>query len=263
MKLDYPKDRHEVILVNNRSIDSSESIARKYPIKVLREEKVQSSYAARNKGITVAKGELIVFSDADCVVAPDWLSNYIKYVAENHSDIVAGHVEITTGSEANLYETYDRCKFDQSFFFREFNFGATANLLVRRNVFKKIGAFDGRLMSSGDLEFCQRAFNSRFKIDYCKSALVLHPARSTLRALLKKEFRIGYGYAQIYFKHKLGNLFLHRWRLFVPNRDFLRSRSGELNFGQFRKAMFVLIDWICNWAWIFGNMQGILRLNKS
>jgi len=263
MRIDYPGERRKVILVNNNSHDATEDIARRYPITVVHENRIQTSYAARNRGIQHAKGDILAFTDTDCIVAPDWLLNYINYLQKNPSDIVAGHVEIIMKQDPNIYEIYDRCKFDQGFFVHEFQFGATANLLVKRSVFEKIGVFDETLKSSGDLHFCQKAFKSGFKIDFCKSAIVKHPARSTLMALLKKEARIGFGYSQIYFKHRLGKLFIHRWKLFFPNRDFLRFKSKELNFGKPGKAKFVFVDWMCNCAWILGNMYGILKLNRG
>jgi GT2 family glycosyltransferase len=263
MELNYPSDKREVILVVNNSTDQSEYSAKKYPVTILRENRVQSAYASRNLGIQYAKGEIFAFTDSDCFVSPDWLLNYVKYLEKKPSDIVAGQVEILERQKPNIYETYDRCKFDQEFFVREFNFGATANLMVKRTVFEKIGTFDRSLISSGDLEFCQKAFRSGYNINYCQSAIVRHPARSTFKELIKKEARIGFGYSQIYFKHRLGNLFIHRWRLFFPNRDFLRFKSSELNFGRLSKAKFVFVDWICNCAWIFGNLRGILKLKMA
>jgi GT2 family glycosyltransferase len=260
MQLDYPEEKLEIFLIDNNSSDSTEKIARSHPITVLREEDVQSSYAARNRGLRYARGELLVFTDADCIVMPDWLLNYVRCLESIGADIVAGHVEMTTKQPANIFEMYDRCKFDQSFFVREFNFGATANLLVRRTVFERIGEFDEGLISSGDLELCQRACKKGFRIGYCRNAIVLHPSRSTLRALIKKEIRIGFGHTQIYFKYKLGGLFIHRWKHLIPNKDFLRFTTKELNFGKAQKAKFVLVDWLCNWAWICGNAYGLLKL---
>ena len=78
---------------------------------------------------------------------------YITYFNKTPADLVAGRIDIIMKSKDSICEVYDRCKFDQEFFVREFHFGATANLLVRKKVFEKIGVFDSSLVSSGDLEF--------------------------------------------------------------------------------------------------------------
>ena len=75
----FPKDQYEIIVVDNGSTDKTLDVAKmhadKYPqlVKYVIEDNIQSSYAARNKGIIVAKGELISFIDADMTVREEWL----------------------------------------------------------------------------------------------------------------------------------------------------------------------------------------------
>ncbi|MEA5597374.1 hypothetical protein [Rivularia sp. UHCC 0363] len=60
---------------------------------------------------------------------------------------------------------------------------------MQRSLFAAVGGFDSRLMNLGDKEFCQRAYAAGFEIAYCQSAIVHHPARHRLRALLHKARR--------------------------------------------------------------------------
>src|SRR6476646_11757769 len=65
--LDYPRDRFEVLIVDNKSTDGTRRVVEKYPVTLLQEAAVQSSYAARNLGVARSSGEIIAFTDADCV----------------------------------------------------------------------------------------------------------------------------------------------------------------------------------------------------
>ena len=67
-----PEVSKEIIIVDNDSTDDSASIAARYPITLLSESEIRTSYAARNRGINHARGEIIAFTDADCIPAPDW-----------------------------------------------------------------------------------------------------------------------------------------------------------------------------------------------
>jgi glycosyltransferase involved in cell wall biosynthesis len=64
-----------------------------YPVELLYECQIQSSYAARNRGIRAAKGEIVVFTDADCVARPDWLCHLLADYADHKWGGFAGSIE--------------------------------------------------------------------------------------------------------------------------------------------------------------------------
>ena len=70
---EYPKKKLEIIIVDNNSNDKTKDTIKKYPVKYLL-EKEKGSYAARNKGIEHAKGEIIAFTDSDCIADKQWVS---------------------------------------------------------------------------------------------------------------------------------------------------------------------------------------------
>jgi glycosyltransferase involved in cell wall biosynthesis len=70
--LDYPKDRYEVIAIDGCSMDKTVDIARNNGIKVIVDEAGGLAHS-RNLGLSVASGEYIASTDADCIVKDDWL----------------------------------------------------------------------------------------------------------------------------------------------------------------------------------------------
>ncbi|MBO1348747.1 MAG: glycosyltransferase family 2 protein [Hormoscilla sp. GUM202] len=74
----YPKESYEVIVVDNASQSDTASVVNEFSQAMITYEKKPGSYAARNKGISVAKGEIIAFTDADCIPAADWIEKGVE-----------------------------------------------------------------------------------------------------------------------------------------------------------------------------------------
>jgi glycosyltransferase involved in cell wall biosynthesis len=73
-KQNYPKEKFEIIVVDNNSKDQTAAIARKYGARVFSYTEIQGCGATRQYGTEQAKGSIIVFTDPDCLPAPDWLT---------------------------------------------------------------------------------------------------------------------------------------------------------------------------------------------
>ena len=80
-KQTYPKNRFEVIVVNNDPADPCPCI----PLPdnfVLTTEGKPGSYAARNAGIKIAKGEILAFTDSDCIPHSNWIEQAVNILLE-------------------------------------------------------------------------------------------------------------------------------------------------------------------------------------
>lgn len=189
-----PRDQFEVIVVDNGSTDDTTDVLAEHPGIVAEREPQPGSYAARNRAIEIARGEILAFTDSDCIPAPDWLERALARFDER-PDLarIAGAVEIffrdpdrPTGIE--LYEALHA--FPQQRYAEEHGFGVTANMCTRRSVVDAVGPFDATLPSGGDNEWGQRAKSAGFPITYAPEVLVRHPARRTLRELHRKMLRV-------------------------------------------------------------------------
>ena len=150
------------------------------------------SYSARNLGVERARGEVLAFTDADCVPDPSWLESGLLRLEESRADLIAGHVDIPLGRRPSRVALIDAAlHMNQESYVRGFDFGATANLFVRRDAFERVGTFDGRLRSGGDREFGNRAVRAGLQLEYAPDAIVTHGARCA-RELARKGFRFGF-----------------------------------------------------------------------
>ncbi|MFT4283155.1 MAG: glycosyltransferase family A protein, partial [Candidatus Woesearchaeota archaeon] len=76
---------YEVLLIDNNSKENIKKICKEYSfVKYFKEEK-KGSYSARNKGISNSNGEIIAFTDSDCIPNKDWLSEGVKAFKKNIS----------------------------------------------------------------------------------------------------------------------------------------------------------------------------------
>jgi len=72
--MNCPRGSFEIIAVDNNSNDGSLAILERFPDLKILSESEPGAYAARNKGVQAACGEILAFTDPDCLVSPDWLS---------------------------------------------------------------------------------------------------------------------------------------------------------------------------------------------
>jgi glycosyltransferase involved in cell wall biosynthesis len=193
-----PAENYEIIFVDNGSTDNTCDVISNYErVKLLHEHEIQSSYAARNRGIAEAKGDIIAFADADTIPNPDWLRNGIECMKRSDADLVGGCVKFIFSPKRTAAEYYDSFLHMQNKRLIEIRgVAATANLFVKRDVFQQIGNFPGDVKSGGDFIFTKRATDAGLKLRYCPDAVVGHPTRD-FKALARKALRTGIGHTHI------------------------------------------------------------------
>lgn len=198
--LDQTVDDYEVIIADNGSTDQTRLFGKQYAtrdrVKRVVEDDIQGSYAARNAGIEVAEGNLLCFIDADMWVESDWLESIQTRMQDEDIDYLGCNVEIVVENETVFAEYNRQTGFDVRHYIEDRNFAPTCCLVVRRNVIEDVGAFDERLISSGDVEFGKRVARGGYSQVFAEDITMYHPARETLTALLKKEYRISRGRIQ-------------------------------------------------------------------
>ncbi len=189
----YSRARFEVIVADNGCPDLTRA-TRGRDVRVVREPH-PGSYAARNAGLAIAAGEIIAFTDADCLPSADWIARAVEALAAPAATgIVAGRIALVRprppGVSALAY-AYSACY--------SFNrhgaggLGATANLIVRRAVMDTVGPFDTTLLSGGDMDWGKRAELAGIATRYAHEVSVVHAARPTVRSILRRELRLAGG----------------------------------------------------------------------
>jgi len=197
---------YELIVVDNFSTDSTYEKVQTYinrvpGLSLFSYKNKQSSYAARNYGVSVSKGEVLAFVDFDCIITEKYLRNIVNYTKNHKSgEIVAGAVELFY-IDKNIYEIFDRYANLKQQERVKRNSVLTANLIVYRQDFLKIGGFE-EVVSGGDHAFSQMAVVKGLVVNYDESYLVMHPPRATYREHKLKAERVGKGLSQVFAENK-------------------------------------------------------------
>ncbi len=197
-----PRDEFEVIVVDNGSTDGIRDVLAAFPEVFGLYETQPGSYRARNLGLSRARGEVLAFTDADCLPAPDWLENGVRRLrGEPGCGFIGGAIDLFPAdpSKPTAPELYEMLfAFQQERCVTWESYAATANMLTRRSTMDAAGDFDGSLKSGGDGEWGRRASARGFRGVYAPDAVVRHPVRRTYAELAQKARRLAGGrYTQL------------------------------------------------------------------
>ncbi len=194
----YTKSLYEVIVIDNGSHDNIENVVSRYSKAILYHESKPGSYSARNKGLSIAKGDIIAFTDSDCIPAQDWIEKGVANILRApNCGLLAGKINVffrnpDKPTSVELYESVTA--FQQKDNAECKGFGATANIFTFRDVINHVGNFNDILKSSGDFEWGQRVRSFGYKIVYGEDACVSHPARYSVDEICKKQVRLIEGF---------------------------------------------------------------------
>ncbi len=289
---------YEVIVVDDGSKDRTADVVKKYMKKSkkikLVTEKNAGPATARNNGAKHSKGEILLFTDSDCVPEKNWIEEMIRpikgdvvgvqgrYKILNKDKLIARFVQY------EIEERYERTKK-----FKYIDFIGTYAAAYRKDVFMKLGGFDTsfRRASGEDPEFSFRVDKAGYKMVFNPKAIVYHPHPDTLKRYLKMKYGRGYWGKLLYKKHPekkkgqsynsslyflqigltglLGLLFL----LFLPFNYiysvvflillFLITLPSTINMAKFEKKFLLIAPFLIilrNLAISLGILMGMLKL---
>jgi GT2 family glycosyltransferase len=258
LALDYPPTKVEIIVVDNASTDQTAAILSRYSrrLKILRET-MRGPAAARNRGLFQAEGEVIAFTDADCIVDSRWARGLVAPLQGARVGIVGG--KILAKVPYNRIEEFGNEIHDHQKIIEVYQppYVITMNWASRLSVLQESGFFDERFLRCQDVDLSYRILQVGYLFRYVPGALVFHQNESTLAGLFHEGCLHGYYSVPVLKKHRqFLKQFKHRR---VNLNDFLALGRGMVDCAFAKDRQRAMCNLSFNAGKRIGKISGSLR----
>jgi len=181
---DYPRDRFEVLVVDNGSSDRTALIAAAKGASVFSAPE-ETIAGLRNFGVRRALGQILVFLDADCSVSSTWLDEAARYLTAHSIACFGappGIPEQATWVQKAWYQVRRNPRE-----IMEVEWLESMNMFVRRDAFESVDGFDERLITCEDYDLCLRLKSLGKIVADGRISAIHHGEAATLTQFFHKE----------------------------------------------------------------------------
>lgn len=199
VRLDYPKERFEVIVVDDGSELAPAGVIKSFTDSLQIALLIQPNAgpaSARNYGAQEASGDFLAFTDDDCQPEPNWLRAFAEVLSREPGCLAGGRTinELSNNpfSEASqiivdiVYRHYNQQPQAATFF-------ASNNMAIARDGFYKLNGFDNAFRTSEDRDFCARWLQIGGRMVYVADALIGHAHHLSFSTYCQQHFNYGRG----------------------------------------------------------------------
>lgn len=241
--------RWELVVVDDGSRDDSPAVAERFtdrlPLRLVGTSARHGIGAARNRGIAAARGQLLLFCDADDVVSPDWLAAMVD--AAQRGDVVGGRFEIVRLNRPDVRTSRPAPQGDAGLARAHGHAYATgASLGMWTSVAEHLGGFDESFRTAGDdIDLSWRAQRAGYRLVHAPDAVTHYRYRTSTARMVGQAFRYGLADTMLYrrYRHHLPRPALRRYAGLVRTLPLLLRGPAS------RRR---------RWCWLAGLRLGML-----
>jgi len=192
--IDFSK--YEIIVVDDGSSDNTAKIVEIFKDVQLIIQKNRGPAAARNEGVRHAKGDIVVFTDSDCIPNKNWIEQMIMPFRDNKEIIGVKGAYRTNQKElaARFVQIEYEDKYDLLCKNKYIDFIDTYSAAFKKEVFNKFGGYNISfpVACAEDVELTFRMFSKGYKMVFNSNAIVYHSHPKTFSDYFKKKYKFAY-----------------------------------------------------------------------
>ncbi|HET9283374.1 MAG TPA: glycosyltransferase [Candidatus Angelobacter sp.] len=205
-KLDFVREKFEVVLVDNGSTDKTLEIAESFQdrlnLRILQKTGVRIS-GLRNLGAQEARGEIVAFLDADCLANSDWLKQILEFAPGGSVGVVGAHYLLPEDSSW-VGRTWHR--YQEAGKSGEVSHVPAGDLIMRREDFLRLGGFDESIQTNEDYELCERVRKAGMTVRAYPEIGVVHLGTAqSLRVFFHKQAWHGTHVVKVFLRNISGS----------------------------------------------------------
>ena len=197
-----PREEYEIIVVNNGPVDATiRAVADRHGVTFLSQPQGGAG-AARNLGARHARGEILLFTDADCVPEPNWMEAMTAPFADQE---VVGVCGVVRTRQTGLIPRFVQLEYDYRYRniarHSRIDFINTGTAGYRKHVFVKSGGFQEELLGAEDAELSFRLASQGYRMVFAPGAVVHHRHPESILEYARRKAHYGYWRMVVYHKH--------------------------------------------------------------
>lgn len=199
-----PREAYEVIVVENGSADLADTDGA-YGITRYTHLDRPNSAAARNAGLSLARGRFLLLTDADCVASPGWIEQMTARLAGGDVTAAGGPIvkhQPRTWAQRHAITVVDGQHKLSYLPALHLPYVAGANAGFVTSALREAGGFDESLRSGNDVDACYRLGLRGGQIGLAPNAVIEHDDRATVTAHFCRFYRYAVYQVLLYGKYK-------------------------------------------------------------